>query len=260
MRPSRSLEGELEAARRWLPGLGLERREEVDSTNSELMRRARAGALAPTVLVARCQTAGRGRLGRSWSSQPGASLTFSLGTMLAPTDWSGLSLAIGVALAEALDEAVRVKWPNDLWVEDRKLAGILVETAGSDLREKTRAVVVGVGLNVAPSASGGDPAAACLQELEGDATPDDALLCMLEPLARALRQFDRHGFAPFAARFAARDALSGRSVAVQEQDRVALEGSACGVDGAGALLVHTSSGMKAVTTHEVRVRPVPLPD
>lgn len=257
MPPSRSLQGELDAARTWLPGLRLERVQEIDSTNSELMRRARAGALAPTLLVAQRQTAGRGRLGRHWTSRPGSSLTFSLGTALAPPSWSGLSLAVGVALAEALHEAVRVKWPNDLWLQGRKLAGILVETAGADAASGARSVVIGAGLNLAAEGSDGNPDAASLQELHPGEDADAALARVVAPLARAVSQFGELGFTPFAARFAARDALLGSTVAVQDQERVALEGNACGVDATGALLVHTSSGMKAVATHEVRVRPLP---
>ncbi|MGZ7242464.1 biotin--[acetyl-CoA-carboxylase] ligase, partial [Streptococcus pyogenes] len=75
---------------------------EVDSTNSELMRRARAGHVDPVLLVAEQQSAGRGRMGRSWASRAGDSLTFSLGLPLQPADWSGLSLAVGVAVAESL--------------------------------------------------------------------------------------------------------------------------------------------------------------
>ena len=80
----------------WLPGVRVEVAPEIDSSNSELMRRARAGALAPTLLVAEIQNAGRGRLGRRWHSDAaGAALTFSLGLPLAPRgDWSGLSLAM----------------------------------------------------------------------------------------------------------------------------------------------------------------------
>jgi BirA family biotin operon repressor/biotin-[acetyl-CoA-carboxylase] ligase len=85
-----------------LPGFTVEVLPEIDSTNTELMRRARTGQTEPVLLVAERQTAGRGRLGRPWASDVGASLTFSLGLPLAPTDWSGLSLAVGVALAESL--------------------------------------------------------------------------------------------------------------------------------------------------------------
>ena len=103
-----------------LPALTVEVLKEVDSTNSELMRRARAGQTDPVFLVAESQTAGRGRLGRQWHAQAGASLTFSLGLRLHPADWSGLSLALGLSVANSLDPhgelGLGLKWPNDLWV------------------------------------------------------------------------------------------------------------------------------------------------
>ena len=86
-----------------LPGFTIEVLPCIDSTNTELMRRARAGRCEPILLVAEQQTAGRGRLGREWhSGTDAASLTFSLGLPLAPLDWSGLSLAVGVSVAESL--------------------------------------------------------------------------------------------------------------------------------------------------------------
>ena len=85
------------------PGLTVEVLPEIDSTNTELMRRARAGQTDPVLLVAESQTAGRGRLGRPWHGQTGDALTFSLGLMLRPQDWSGLSLAVGLSLARSLD-------------------------------------------------------------------------------------------------------------------------------------------------------------
>src|SRR5687768_3661246 len=100
-----------EAVASRLAGFTVEVLPEVDSTNSELMRRARAGQAEPVLLVAERQSAGRGRLGRSWSSPAGESLTFSLGLALAPADWAGLSLAVGVALAESLHPELRLKWP-----------------------------------------------------------------------------------------------------------------------------------------------------
>lgn len=185
-----------EAVAPLLPGFSVEVLPSIDSTNTELMRRARAGRCDPLLLVAERQTAGRGRMGRSWHSagpQPpdtgrgeGAglpALTFSLGLPLAPADWSGLSLAVGVSVAESLQPQlpapgsrtprVGLKWPNDLWLEGggagasgnagtatgtrthRKLGGILVETAsmlgqfpGTLASAAQRYVVVGVGLNV----------------------------------------------------------------------------------------------------------------
>ena len=84
-----------------LPEFTIEVLPEIDSSNSELMRRARSGQHEATLLVAERQTAGRGRMGRVWQSRPGDSLTFSLGLPLAPKDWSGLSLAVGLSLAES---------------------------------------------------------------------------------------------------------------------------------------------------------------
>ena len=91
-----------EAVAPLLPGFTVEVLPSIDSTNTELMRRARAGQTEPTLLVAEQQTAGRGRLGRVWQSDVGASLMLSLGLPMAPRDWSGLSLAVGVSVAESL--------------------------------------------------------------------------------------------------------------------------------------------------------------
>lgn len=237
-----------------LPGFAVEVVDEVDSTNTELMRRARAGRTERVLLVAREQTAGRGRLGRSWVSRRGESLTFSLGLPLAPADWSGLSLAVGVALAESLHPGVRLKWPNDLWVADRKLAGILIETASFDAASASRYAVVGIGINIAPRAEAGlSTPAVGLQELDASLDADAALERVAGPLAAALAAFEAWGFAPFQARFNARDALRDREVALSD----GATGTAHGVSEAGALLVHTAAGMRAVTSAEVSVRPVP---
>lgn len=240
---------QLEALR---PGLALEFVAETDSTNSELMRRARAGRLDPVLLVAQRQTSGRGRLGRQWLAEPGASLTFSLGMLLAPPDWSGLSLAVGVAVAEALHPSVRLKWPNDLWVQDRKLGGILIETAAPPEGGPARYTIVGLGLNVTPreGAAYATPPFA-LRELLPQAAPRAVLQQVAPPLLQAVLGFEQFGFAPFQARFQARDALAGRPVRLSD----GTVGSAHGVDSQGALLVHTAAGMKAVATAEVSVRP-----
>ena len=91
-----------------LPGFTVEVLPSIDSTSSELMRRARAGLMEPVLLAAEEQTAGRGRLGKGWHSKAGQSLTFSLALPLAPADWSGLSLAVGVSLAESLHPDVQL--------------------------------------------------------------------------------------------------------------------------------------------------------
>ena len=168
-----------------LPTLTVEVLKEVDSTNSELMRRARAGQTDPVLLVAESQTAGRGRLGRQWHAQAGDALTFSLGLMLHPADWSGLSLAVGLSVVESLDPqgtlGLGLKWPNDIWVRQQdtnqqmfgtlpkpasntwcKLAGILIETAVPSMpmpktsqhqvtnsQTEQRYCVIGLGINIA---------------------------------------------------------------------------------------------------------------
>jgi BirA family transcriptional regulator, biotin operon repressor / biotin---[acetyl-CoA-carboxylase] ligase len=235
-----------------LPGFTVEILPQVDSTNSELMRRARAGHTDPVLLVAQRQTAGRGRLGRDWHSADGASLTFSLGMVLAPQEWSGLSLAVGVILAESLHPAIRLKWPNDLWLGERKLGGILIETASFGDRETRRYAVVGVGINLAaPSAAGFTTAPAWLRELLPGVDAGQALLRVAAPLVQAVKTFELAGFAAFQARFDARDVLRDRAVVLSD----GTQGTAHGTSEAGALLVHTAGGMHTVASAEVSVRP-----
>jgi BirA family transcriptional regulator, biotin operon repressor / biotin---[acetyl-CoA-carboxylase] ligase len=257
-----------------LAGFSVEVLPEVDSTNTELMRRARAGQTEPTLLVAQRQTAGRGRLGKHWhsgdpaaTSEPGSnavttalvgaappSLTFSLGLLLSPQAWDGLSLAVGTSVASSLHPDIQLKWPNDLWVQGCKLAGILIETAAVGTPSGAqRYAVVGVGINIAPRpADGLSTPPASLQQLLPRASAAQALERVAAPLLRDLLQFEREGFAPFAARFAARDALRDREVALSD----GMLGTAQGVDSHGALLVHTSAGPQRVTSAEVSVRPV----
>jgi BirA family biotin operon repressor/biotin-[acetyl-CoA-carboxylase] ligase len=246
-----------EALQPLLTGLRVQVLAEVDSTNSELMRRARAGASDPLLLVAECQSAGRGRLGRVWHSSAGAALTFSLGLMLGPRDWAGLSLAVGVSLAESLQAAggpmTGLKWPNDLWLDGRKLAGVLIETAVSGRApQDPRYCVIGVGINIAPlSAHGLSTAPAWLQECRPGVDAAQVLQELAVPLLQSLQLFEAQGFAPFQARFAARDVLRDRAVQLSD----GTQGRACGVDSGGALLVHTAAGMKVITSSEVSVRP-----
>ena len=247
-----------------LPGFTVEVVPSIDSTNSELMRRARAGLMEPVLLVAEEQTAGRGRVGKSWHSRRGHSLTFSLALPMQPAGWSGLSLAVGVSLAQSLHPDVRLKWPNDLWLHERKLGGILVETASTaDTPQALRMVVIGIGLNVArPDAeavaslgnsSSAPPAVppAGLSEILVGITAGEVLALVAPSLAHDLSAFESQGFGAFAQRFAQRDVLQGREVQLSDGVR----GTACGVGEDGALQVLTSQGMRSVTSAEVSVRP-----
>ena len=255
-------EGLWQAIEPLLPGFTVELLPSVDSTNSELMRRARAGHTEPVLLAADQQTAGRGRMGKGWHSQAGQSLTFSLALPLSPANWSGLSLAVGVSLAESLHPEVRLKWPNDLWLHGRKLGGILVETAHQgEGAQQPRLVVIGVGINIArPEAlavaavAGGAAAplpAAGLAEVCVGQTAGETLAAVAPALVRDVLRFEAEGFAAFAPRFQARDALQGRELTLSDGSH----GRADGVDASGALRVQTSRGARLVSSAEVSVRP-----
>lgn len=298
----------------YLPGISVEVVARADSTNTLLLERARAGGgrqdapittpgeleamrqrgaagnareaaagpygrrlgdTQPCLLVAEHQVLGRGRQGRGWLSAPGASLTFSLALPLAPRDWSGLSLAVGVALADALEPPdpdaaaprIGLKWPNDLWLMDagllgagRKLGGVLIETVVVGGR---RMVVVGVGLNIAPlPAAAGAPRElahgyASLQELAPPLQAPAVLHRVALPVVRALLQFEREGFAGFAPAYDRRDLLRGRPVAAIDAANAAasVSGMAEGVAPNGALRVRSDDGvLREIISGEVSVR------
>ena len=239
-----------------LPGFSVEVVPETASTSTDLMQRARTGVLDPVLLVAVHQNAGRGRRGRGWVSAPGDSLTFSLGLPLEPAEWSGLSLAVGVSVADSLGPEVRLKWPNDLWCHGRKLGGILVETA--NLAGGVRAAVVGIGINLATPQVTPDPNAALpavppagWREWQPDATAGTVLEALVPALVRDLLAFQALGFSAFAQRFARRDALDGLPVVLSDGRR----GTACGVGDDGALRMLTDNGLQLVNSQEVSVRP-----
>lgn len=249
----------------WQPGLTVEVLPQIDSTNTELMRRARAGQHDPVLLVAEAQTAGRGRLGRPWHGQAGEALTFSLGLPLLPQDWSGLSLAVGLSLVQSLDPdgafGLRLKWPNDVWVAQSgtpsgwgKLAGVLIETAltAQVAPDHPRYCVVGVGINIAPpQASGLSTEPLGLQQLSPQATAPNTLAQVALPLLKTLLAFERDGFAPLQPRFNVFDALRDRAVTLSD----GRTGTARGVDVDGALCVETAQGRERITSDEVSVRP-----
>jgi BirA family biotin operon repressor/biotin-[acetyl-CoA-carboxylase] ligase len=245
-----------------LPGFAVEAVAEIDSTNSELMRRARAGRVEPVLLVAEHQTAGRGRLGRPWQSaarqEESASLLFSLGLPLAPADWSGLSLAVGVSVAESLDPSgahkIGLKWPNDVWVDERKLVGILIETAlpANGRPDASRYLVIGIGINIgAREAEGMRTPPAWVRQWQPDARAPEVLRELVLPLVESVLAFEAGGFAPFAERFAARDVLRGREVVLSDGTTGLCEGVAWG----GELQVRTDAGLKLISSDEVSVRP-----
>jgi len=271
-----------EAAAPACPDLSLEVRPEIGSTNTELMARGRQGQTTPTLLAAARQTAGRGRQGRSWLASPGDSLTFSLGLPLnleqVPGGGSALSLAVGLALADALEQglaewpamgakaAIGLKWPNDLWLQGRKLGGILIEASPAPgLQPGQRWVVIGVGLNIRPGQA--PQGAAALAHRDGAhtelaLTPGQVWAWIAPTLLKRVREFETQGFAPLQAAYRQRDVLAGQHIGLWgTPGQGPLEGVppsdtglAQGVSETGALLVHTDKGLQSWTTGEVSVR------
>jgi BirA family biotin operon repressor/biotin-[acetyl-CoA-carboxylase] ligase len=233
------------------------------STNADLL--AGYGSLpSGYVLAAETQTAGRGRRGRTWHSAGGASLTFSLLWKFAggAATLSGLSLAIGLGVARALDRCdaigVMLKWPNDLLARHSsgwaKLGGILIEIATSVDGPAT--AVIGIGLNVRPggNTSSIEQAVTDLAALGVTAPRGRLLACILEELADVLDQFETSGFAPHAAAWNARHAFRDQPVALTAEAGEPVHAIARGANPDGALMIDSVNGPTLVFNGEVSLR------
>lgn len=235
---------------------------EIDSTNAYLMARPAPPVGRGHVCVAEHQTTGRGRRGRRWVSGFGQNLSMSLAwTFDMPmAALSGLSLAAGVAVAGALQKAGvcghGLKWPNDLYLDNRKLAGILVEASG-EANGPTR-VVIGVGVNlVMDDATAGDidqPWADLRGQL-GDLPPRNRIAGLLvDELVSTCLRYDAEGLAPFLAEWQRHDLHLGREVMLSLGGQ-AVYGRYVGLAEDGALLLETASGRRAFQGGEVSLRP-----
>ncbi|KAB2922036.1 MAG: biotin--[acetyl-CoA-carboxylase] ligase [Dechloromonas sp.] len=238
--------------------------ESCDSTSSELMRRAESGAPAGTVVVADRQEAGRGRRGRSWLSTPGDSLTFSvLWRFPGPlARLGGLSLAVGVALARALESlgatAIGLKWPNDVLLVlpdgQAKLAGVLVELV-SDRRGCQ--AVIGIGLNLRrPPEALPQPVAGLDQAGLTGVDRHDLLAAILRELAGVLDVFASDGFAALRSAWQAHHVWQEKPVQVLGEGDAPLPGNCLGADDDGALLLATAAGIQRIYSGDVSLRPV----
>lgn len=210
----------------------------TDSTNERARQLAEGGAPHGTLVTAGEQTAGRGRQGRSWSAPPGKALLCSLLLREPPRM---LPLAAGLAVAEVAGEGALIKWPNDILMEDRKIAGILVEG-----RPQQHWAVLGIGLNVALRREDFPPE---LRELAGTLGLDeDAIEPTLERLLRCLERWLDASESEVLEAVRARDALLDRPV---RWDGGA--GRGAGIDGDGRLVVATDDGHVSLGAGEVHL-------
>jgi BirA family biotin operon repressor/biotin-[acetyl-CoA-carboxylase] ligase len=235
---------------------------QLDSTSSELLRRAGSDARDGIVCLSEIQTQGRGRRGRSWHMPVTGGIAMSLlkrfeGGM---SSLAGLSLVVGIAVAHALDDCgipdVGLKWPNDLVVNGAKLAGILVELGGDALGPCH--AVIGIGINHRLGANGGAPIDQPWTDLAilacGAPPPRNRVVArVLERLIATLDRFAVLGFAAFAAEYARRDTLRGRRVSVLRPDG-RHEGVVRDIDVRGALLVAFDDGERSIDSGEVSIR------
>lgn len=234
----------------------------TDSTNSQLMQKVTDGSVKTPgyVIVAEAQTAGRGRRGKVWYSPFGASLYFSMYWRLEQGVQAamGLSLIVAIALSRVLEQCYKlsptVKWPNDVYIDGKKLAGILVELAGQ--ADAACDVIIGIGLNIQlPTQSGSYIDQSYTDLCSGFAQPIDRnrLVAQLQQeLITMLCQFSDHGFTEFASEFNRRDHFYMKPVKLSGSTET--EGLCLGVDKQGALLIKTNQAIKAFYGGELSLR------
>lgn len=233
----------------------------IGSTNDYVLQRLRVGDKASVAVFAEQQTAGRGRRGRAWASPYAANIYCSL-----PWEFSGgfaaldgLSLAVGVAVCEAVAEAgvpgVGLKWPNDIVCNDRKLGGVLIEVSGEASGQCV--AVIGVGVNVAMSRYANlsiDQPWTDLRSAGVTAVDRSAFAgLLLGHLVMALSEFSRHGLPAFVARWRNRDVICGKTVDVIAGDS-RISGTARGIDDRGGFLLEQAGEISVFYGGEVSVR------
>ncbi|WP_205952474.1 bifunctional biotin--[acetyl-CoA-carboxylase] ligase/biotin operon repressor BirA [Pantoea stewartii] len=233
----------------------------IDSTNQYLLERMDS-LPSGAVCVAEYQQAGRGRRGRHWFSPFGANLYMSMYWRLeqGPAAAMGLSLVIGIVMAETLQslgaEDVRVKWPNDIYLHDRKLAGILVELTGKT--GDAAQIVMGAGINLAmrnADVAQINQGWINLQEAGVTLDRNDLAATLINRLREALPVFEQEGLAPFVARWAGLDNFINRPVRLLMGERE-VHGIARGIDNQGGLLLEQEGEIKSWMGGEISLRPL----
>ena len=238
--------------------------DEVESTSTRLLELAAAGAASGTCLAAEWQSAGRGRRGRSWVASLGGSLTFSVLWRFerGAGHLGGLSLAVGVAVARSLASQgvarVMLKWPNDVVVDFRKLAGILVETTGEALGPTVAVIGVGINHRLGELALGriDQPVTDVASIVKEPPSRNQLLARILRELAAVLARFERTGFSPLRAEWRTLHAYQGRRVKVLPAGERAFEATVHDIAPDGALLVKRDDGKAvALSSAEISLRP-----
>jgi BirA family biotin operon repressor/biotin-[acetyl-CoA-carboxylase] ligase len=233
--------------------------EEIDSTILEARRRAERGDVAPVWLIARRQTAGRGRRGRMWSSLEGNLLaTLLFASEAPPSRLALLGFATGVAIAEAFDAVIgagraSLKWPNDVLINGAKAAGIMLDSGPSMDRSW---VALAFGVNLAAAPEGLDQPTISLRDLlPPDAPAPDplAFLAQLRPgLARWAASIEEEGFGPLRAAWLARAHGLGRPARVLQGEQT-IEGRIAGLSPRGELELDTETGRRLVAAGDVLI-------
>ena len=235
---------------------------EIDSTNRHLMEQARAGVTLPRVCLAEVQTAGRGRMGRSFVSPLGGNIYLSLACHadLAPPALLGLSPAIAVAFACLLEAegaaGIGIKWPNDVYVDGKKLSGILLELGqGPDERS---ILVVGIGVNLrlsaAVTAQIDQPVTDLYTVLGRTPARNQIAGRLIDAILDLLGDYFETGFEPFRREYHRFDLLQGRDLIIERSDGT-VNGRSLGLDPNGALLVEINGRATPIVSGDLRVRP-----
>jgi BirA family biotin operon repressor/biotin-[acetyl-CoA-carboxylase] ligase len=236
----------------------------VGSTNTVLLDRANPPVGSSEVLLAEYQTAGRGRRGRLWVAPPGGAICLSMSWVFGevPRDLGALGLVVGVCALRTLTrlgvQGARLKWPNDLLIQDRKLGGILIELRAESAGPAC--VIIGMGLNIAlgtallEKISSTGLAPIDLASASAPGLSRNALAAgLIGAFVEGLREFERLGLKPFAQEWLEADALRGRPISVMSAEGTT-KGIARGIDLDGALLVETPQGLLRFISGDVSVR------
>lgn len=233
----------------------------VDSSNEYLLKAASQGQASGTVVLAEQQKAGRGRRGRTWVSPFGRNLYLSLLWRfdLSMQDLSALGIAVAVAVTRALSQYssdLKIKWPNDIFWQGKKLAGILLEVQGET--QGPVAVVIGVGVNIGMTKEEGSNIDQDWVDLtsiyQQPVSRQQVASTVIDELIKAVNTFEQNGLSPFHKEWASWDMLQAQQVVVSLGEKK-ISGVACGINENGAILIEIDGKLKAYMAGEVSLRP-----